>query len=174
MRVLTLVVTALLVLATDPGWAQGKCCENRDCCAKASCCKHQQPDDAVVHPMMSGLTVVTPGFEWPVESARPVREYARVLFRDPVKIGDRILMGAYVIEHDTERMAQGRPCTHIYQADDRRVPVAAFHCVHVERKAAPQASVTLRPIAGVSVRMFELVEFQFQNSADGHGVPDAR
>jgi hypothetical protein len=124
--------------------------------------------------METGLSVVTPGFEWPTEPERPVREYAKVLFRDPVRIGDRVLIGAYVIEHDTERMAHGRPCTHIYAANDRRLPVVAFHCRHLQRKATERATVTLQRLPDPTTRMFKLVEFQFAASPDGHGVPAER
>ena len=103
---------------------------------------------------------------------RPVREYAKVFFRDPVRVGGVILMGAYVIEHDYERMAQGRPCTHIYAAHDTRLPVITFHCKHLARPKTPQATVTLRRGPDAMTRVFTLVEYQFERSADGHGVPD--
>lgn len=172
MRVVTFVMTALVLLAADTGAAAAKCCNDDKCCAKATCCKHHA--DVALEPMETGLSVVAPGLEWPAEAARPVREYAKVLFRDPVRIGDRVLIGAYVIEHDDERMARGLPCTHIYAADNRTVPVVAFHCRHLDRTPNPNATVTLQRLPDPSTRMFKLVEFQFENSTDGHGVPDAR
>src|SRR6476619_3430477 len=68
-----------------------------------------------------------------VPESRPVRESLVVWFMKPVKIGDRVLMGKYVIEHDNARMARGEPCTYIYAANDRRLPVVAFHCKHLDR-----------------------------------------
>ena len=173
MRVVTFVFTALALLAADTGAAAADGCERDKCCAKAACCKHHS-DDVALEPMEAGLSVVAPGLEWPSEPAPPVREYAKVLFRDPVRIGDRIFIGAYVIEHDYERMAQGRPCTHIYAADDRRMPVVTFHCRHLDRKPNPKATVTLQRLPDPTTRMFKLVEFQFEGSPEGHGVPDAR
>ena len=106
----------------------------------------------------------------------PGREYAKVTFTSPVKIGARVLMGTYVIEHDEERMAKGGPCTHIYNIDDRRLPVVAFHCVHIDRPSndTANATVTLRRLYDQPSPMFELLEFQFAGSAAGHGVPDGR
>lgn len=123
-------------------------------------------------------TLVLASNAWAAQDPEPApaREYAKVTFHSPVKIGDRVLMGTYIIEHDMERMARGEPCTHIYNVNDRRLPVVAFHCTHLERPTndAPTAKVTLRRIPDATSRIFELVEFQYAGSADGHGVPDRR
>jgi hypothetical protein len=169
MRVLTFVLIALVTLSANTAAAAASCCDEGKRCAKAACKHHT--DDVALEPMVTGLAVITPGLEWP-EDARPVPEYAKVLFRDPVRIGGRMLIGAYVIEHDEDRMARGLPCTHIYAADNLRLPVIAFHCRHLDRKASPNATVTLRRLSDPSIRMFELVEFQFEGSTEGHGVPD--
>jgi hypothetical protein len=173
MRVLMFTVTALLALAASTGAAAGSGCNDDKCCTKAACCQHDAEEFAL-EPMEAGLSVVAPGLEWPAQDVRPVREYAKVLFRDPVRIGDRVLIGTYVIEHDEGRMARGLPCTYIYAADDRRVPVVAFHCRHLDRKPNPKATVTLQPLRDPTTRMFKLVEFQFEDSDEGHGVPDGR
>jgi hypothetical protein len=106
----------------------------------------------------------------------PGREYAKVTFENPVKIGDRVLMGTYLIEHADDRMARGRPCTHIYEIDDQRLPVVAFHCVHLRRtlNTGEKATVTLRRLPDAMPRMFELLEFQYAGTSDGHRVPDGR
>ena len=57
-------------------------------------------------------------------------------------------MGTYVIEHDAERMANGGPCTHIYKFDDRRLPVVAFHCVHLDRPANDGSKATVKQAFG--------------------------
>src|SRR5215216_3239766 len=101
MRVAISMLTALVLLQADTGAAANNCCNDDKSCPTGPCCKHHA--DIALEPMETGLSVVSPGFEWPIEPERPVREYAKVLFRDPVKIGDRILIGAYVIEHDVER-----------------------------------------------------------------------
>jgi hypothetical protein len=102
------------------------------------------------------------------------REYAKIMFHHAVKVGDRVLMGPYVIEHDNDRMARGRPCTYIYVADDMRLPVVAFHCRHLHRKATDRPTVTLRRLPETTGPAFELIEFQFAGSGDGHGVPGVR
>jgi hypothetical protein len=169
MRVLTFVSMALVTLSANTAAAAASCCDEGKCCAKAVC-KHHTADVAL-EPMVTGPAAIAPGLDWPAE-ARPVREYARVLFRDPVRIGGRMLIGPYVIEHDEDRMARGLPCTHIYAADNLRLPVVAFHCRHVDRTPSPNATVTLRRLSDPSIRMFELVKFQFEKSTEGHGVPD--
>lgn len=103
--------------------------------------------------------------------AAPAREYAKVMFHHAVKVGDRVLMGPYVIEHDNDRMARGRPCTYIYAADDMRLPVVAFHCRHLHRKASERPTVTLRRLRESTGPAFELLEFQFAGSHHGHGLP---
>src|SRR5918994_2285279 len=163
MRVLIFTATALLLFASAPQAAAGTCCDDHKCRASAVCCKHHAGDVAL-DPMGTGLGVVAPGLEWPTETRRPVREYAKVVFRDPVRIGDRVLIGTYVIEHDNDRMAQGRPCTHIYAANDLRLPLVAFHCRHLDRKANPRATVTVRRTQDPSMRIFQLTEFQFEGS----------
>jgi hypothetical protein len=108
-----------------------------------------------------------------VPEPRPVRESLVVWFMKPVKIGDRVLMGKYIIEHDNARMARGEPCTYIYAADDRRLPVVAFHCKHVDRPRGERASVTVRPF-GEANGMGTLREFQFAGELGAHGVPASR
>jgi hypothetical protein len=105
--------------------------------------------------------------------ARPARETLTVWFKKPVKVGDRILLGKYVIEHDNNRMARGAPCTYIYAADDLRLPVVAFRCEHLHRSRGERASVTLPPL-GEANGMQEFREFQFAGEAGAHGVPVRR
>src|SRR5215204_1487415 len=64
---------------------------------------------------------------------RPVRnrELAKVVFPHPVKVLNAWLLGDYLIEHDTDRMERGEPCTHIYRFNDRRKPVVTFFCEHL-------------------------------------------
>jgi rhodanese-related sulfurtransferase len=104
---------------------------------------------------------------------RPAREYAKVRFQDPVRVLNHVLMGDYLIEHDTDRMARGGPCTHIYKMSDRTKPVVAFHCRHLTRSQSTRATVTVRRAFDMSpTRAFIMTEFQFAGSADGHGVPE--
>jgi hypothetical protein len=104
---------------------------------------------------------------------RPIRQRMIANFLNPVRVGDRILMGKYVIEHDTERMARGLPCTHIYEFG-KSVPVVGFHCVHLDRPYSDRGTVTLRRTSDRTSGMRELTEFQLQGEAAGHGVPAFR
>jgi hypothetical protein len=70
-------------------------------------------------------------------------------------------------------MARGAPCTYIYAADDRRLPVVAFHCKHVDRPRGERASVTVRPL-GEANGMGALREFQFAGELGAHGLPASR
>jgi hypothetical protein len=105
-------------------------------------------------------------------TASPAVQTAPVTFSDPVRVGDKILLGRYVIEHDDDRMARGEPCTYIYGADDRRLPVVAFHCTHLTRPVAAAPTVVLGRGAVYPIR--ELREFQFAGEAASHGVPAGR
>ena len=163
MRLFIFGLSALLMIAADT-WAADRSCPNHKDCQHHALARIDSRD----------LPVFPPGSEWQEPSERPVREYARVEFRDPVKVGDKILFGSYVIEHDTERMARGGPCTHIYKFHDRRMPVVAFHCRHLNRDKTEQATVRLRRLPDPSTKLYELVEFQFENDADAHGVPGLR
>lgn len=137
------VATALLGL---PAGAAGQ----------APCC-----NDAVAVPTVQ-----------PDVDKRPNVEQMVVTFRDPVLVGDRILMGKYVIEHDMVRMARGWPCTYIYDYDDRRLPVVAFHCTHLKRDRRAAPTVTLVSVHAAGMKRF--TEFQFAGEAAGHGVPGGR
>jgi len=94
-----------------------------------------------------------------------------VWFHRPVLVGKEILQGQYVIEHDNDRMARGEPCTHIYAFSDRKVPVAAFRCTHLDRKTAKENTVILAS-SGEVTQTF--VEFQFAGERAAHGFPTVR
>lgn len=104
---------------------------------------------------------------------RPSRETMTVWFTKPVVVGDRVLLGKYVIEHDNYRMANGRPCTHIYAASDMRLPVVAFRCTHLNRPMGKQASVVLQSL-GEPNGMARLSAFQFAGEHGAHGAPVIR
>lgn len=145
--------------------------------AATSCCEHDpmpcceatampRGDDAVPADdpavALAGLGLAEP----------PMVQVLDVFFRDPVRVGDRVLMGAYRIEHDTARMARGEPCTYIYARDDLRLPVVTFHCEHLTAPSAPTATVTLAPATVPGPRA--LTAFQFAGETAAHGVPAAR
>jgi hypothetical protein len=101
----------------------------------------------------------------------PIRQNAVVWFHRPVWVGDTVLMGKYVIEHDTDRQARGEACTHIYAAGDMTVPVAAFHCTHLDRKSVEKNTVVLQSLPDGSQK---LLEFQFAGEHAAHGFPTER
>jgi hypothetical protein len=89
-------------------------------------------------------------------------------------VDGRVLMGRHIIEHDTDRMARGEPCTHVYAANDRKYPVVTFHCTHLIRPTGTQNTVTLRRDYNALGRGFVMTEFQFAGDRDAHGVPGVR
>jgi hypothetical protein len=103
---------------------------------------------------------------------QPATQRLAVTFRDPVRVGQVLLMGRHVIEHDDARMARGEPCTYIYDANNQRQPVVVFHCTHLERPEATSAQVVLRSAGGSPIK--ELQEFQFTGETASHGVPAIR
>jgi hypothetical protein len=101
------------------------------------------------------------------------RQIMTVWFYKPVKVGDRILFGKYIIEHDNERMSRGQPCAHLYAASDPRLPVVSFRCRHITRPETTANIVMVRSFR-VASGMTELVAFQFAGETLAHGLPDAR
>jgi hypothetical protein len=158
------VATALLGLPAGAGAAgQAPCCKDKKTCCETqmlSCCDHRHE-------------VVAAPIRQPDVDRRPTVERMVVRFWNPVLVGDRILMGKYVIEHDTNRMARGRPCTYIYNYDDRRLPVVAFHCTHLTRVRRAQPTVTLVATSDPA-GLKRFTEFQFAEESAGHGVPVVR
>lgn len=108
-----------------------------------------------------------------VTAETPARQYAKVWFMRPTQIGRHVLQGQYIVEHDTDRQARGEPCTYIYAANNRRVPVVTFHCTHLERPSHDDASVTVVSTGDIS-GLVKLTEFQFARDAAAHGVPSIR
>jgi hypothetical protein len=159
-----LVAAGVLALAVTP--AEASCCdhEHAACCDRltAGCCKEQ--DDPIAR------AVLLPNLP---DEPRPARETMVVWFQKPVKIGNRVLQGKYVIEHDNNRMARGGPCTHIYAASDLQRPVLAFHCTHLERGRSTAPTMVLRSL-GEANGMKELVAFQFAGEIGAHGIPVTR
>src|SRR5579862_1635685 len=62
---------------------------------------------------------------------------AIVTFQRPTSVAGTILMGAYVIVHDEDKMMRGEPCTALYRVGTPTRPleeVVSFHCIPHERK----------------------------------------
>lgn len=169
-RNLLVAAFAAAVLVAAPARAAATCCDQHThaqgaCCDKPCCKDHQKSGDVnIVEQMLSIDPQINP--------APPVRQTAEVWFKRPVFVGGSILLGHYVIEHDNDRMARGEPCTHFYAYGDRTRPVAAFHCVHLERDRAGRNLVVVYTTSdGVTQR---LAEFQFAGETAAHGYPTVR
>lgn len=129
-----------------------------------------------VAPVVAPDAAVLPGNQGNDPARDSVEFHQQVMtvwFYKPVKVGDRILFGKYIIEHDNARMRRGQPCTHLYAASDPRLPVVAFHCKHLVRPETAEPIVMVRSFR-VANGMSELVAFQFAGETLAHGVPDAR
>ncbi len=105
-------------------------------------------------------------------AGKPAVQTLAVNFKQPVRVGNTVLLGRYVFEHDDARMARGEPCTYIFAAADRREPVVTFHCTHLERAATDTATVVLTPADVNGIRY--LSEFQYGGDAAAHGMPAVR
>lgn len=137
-----------------------------------ACCDHHKPV-ADATPMAccdrNDPKVASAGLGLPV---KPEVQTLVVTFREPVRVTGAILMGRYVIQHDDARMARGEPCTYIFEAAERRMPLITFHCTHLERQPSETATVVLRP--GKDNGMKQLAEFQFAGDDASHGAPAIR
>lgn len=142
------------------------CCKDGAC--DMPCCQDDLDIGSAIEILiaMDGQAIVLPSI-----NVTPARQTAVVLFQRPVWVGNTVLMGKYVIEHDTERQARGEPCTHIYAVTDQKTPVAVFHCTHLEGERAETALVVVRSIDGEQQR---LVQFQFAGETAAHGYPTGR
>jgi hypothetical protein len=152
---------------------QMACCQNgkecdMPCCADGACempCCNDKADLDVIEMFfaMDGQRIV------PTDaSVAPTKQTASVFFQRPVWFGETVLMGRYIIEHDTERQARGEPCTHIYAAGDSSAPVVTFHCTHLDANAADTAVVVLQSNPDGSQKF---LQFQFSGETAAHGYP---
>jgi hypothetical protein len=166
-------IGALVIGLAAPVPATAACCHHpRPCCEStlAPCCDGDV--DALTAEVLPpiGPQITGPPIHVMFPEPAPVRRTMTVSFTRPTRIGNRILFGKYIIEHDNLRMAKGRPCTHIYEADDPRLPVVRFHCTHLKQEPGTTASITLRSLHEAN-GLRELVAFQFAGENGAHGVP---
>ena len=151
-----LILTFALAMYGSPADADDGCGMNP--------CRHHNTMAAIV-PSTEPL---------PDMEAAPARVAVEVMFYNPVWVDGKVLMGRHVVEHDTDRMARGEPCTHIYAHNDRRFPVVTFHCTHLIRPRGAQNSVTLRRDYNALGQGSVMTEFQFAGDREAHGVPGVR
>ena len=180
-RLVAFIGLAGLLIATPAAVAaDGGCCQDKvkpasHAACDMPCCKDHAGMDHANMPMpMAEANAVDIFFQMaqPVtEVTAPARQATVVWFMQPVRVGDKILQGRYVIEHDNDRMARGEPCTHIYAFNDQKTPVVAFHCTHLERDAAKGNTVVLQSNPD---GLKTLTEFQFNGETAAHGYPTIR
>ena len=174
-RLLASIGFAGLMFAS-PAFAAAPCCQEmkavKACCDMPCCQDHvatvAMPDSALTDPFFLAIQTEPP--VPPVVNVA-ARQTTAVWFMQPVRVGDKILQGRYVIEHDNDRMARGEPCTHIYAFNDQKTPVVAFHCTHLERDAAKGNTVVLQSNPD---GLKTLTEFQFNGETAAHGYPTVR
>ena len=171
------------LLVASPAFAAAPCCDMPCCqdmkadkaCCDMPCCKNHAGIEHATMPMAD----LTDPFFLAIQTAPPVppmvtaaaRQATEVWFMQPVRVGDKILQGRYVIEHDNDRMARGEACTHIYAFNDQKTPIVAFHCTHLERDAVKSNTVVLQSNAD---GFKTLTEFQFNGETAAHGYPTVR
>ena len=173
-NVLTTALFASLFLAPVATPAAAQCCTDHTTpTATMACCSghdHAAMPCCASHDHSVAPAKVAP--QTPAVPEPPAVQSFFVTFRNPVRVGDRILLGRYIIEHDNHRMARGEPCTYIYEASDPRLPAVAFRCTHLTRPGPSADTVVLH--RGSAYPLQELQEFQFAGESASHGVPVIR
>lgn len=173
-RLLASIGLAGLLMASPAFAADQGCCADKTqashishtCCDMPCCKDHDAKAEANAVDVFFQMAQQTPA-----EVTAPARQATVVWFKEPVRIGNNILQGRYVIEHDNDRMAAGGQCTYIYAYEDQKIPVVAFHCVHLDREAGDKGTVVLHRGSDGFLR---LDEFQFPGDAAAHGMPTVR
>jgi len=104
------------------------------------------------------------------KAAAGVKEKAVVKFDGNVTLMDIPLKGEYLFVHDDAAMVRGEACTYVYQgvAEKPQNLILSFHCTPRIRAIAEHFIVrTLEVAPG----QFEVREFQFAGTPEGHLVP---
>ena len=174
-----IIAAAALAVAPVAVTAEDGCCDKpvMTCCDEQPCdmpcCNdHATHGDPVEPSAIEMLFTMDAEAILPSQmEATPVRQTAVVWFHRPVWVGDIVLLGKHVIEHDADRQARGEPCTHIYAAGDLNTPVATFHCTHLDRDRVEKDTVVLQSLPD---GMRKLLEFQFAGEHAAHGFPTER
>ena len=163
-RIFAVTLVAVLVLPAAARADVAGCCEGDTSTCAMACCKHDHHAEGldVLLSLGGGVTMPEQLF------TASVRQSATVWFHRPVQVGRSVLMGKYVIEHDTGRQARGEPCTHIYAGTDTATPVATFHCTHLDAAKSDRNTVGLQSTGD---GMQKLVWFQFAGDDAAHGYP---
>lgn len=91
-------------------------------------------------------------------------------FDRPVELMGVTLKGEYLFVHDDRTMVHGEACTFVYKglAEIPKNLVVSFHCLPAVRDKV--AHFTVRTLLNASGQ-YELREYQFAGSTEGHLVP---
>jgi len=168
-RMFAIIGLAGLLFASPASAASAGGCQEKG--GKASCDMPCCKDHHSAAPEANAVDVSIAMDQPAAEPVAPARQAVYAWFQRPVRVGPHILQGRYVIEHDNDRMARGEPCTHIYAYNNQKLPLVAFHCIHLERDAAKEHKVVL---ASTGENTQQFVEFQFAGETGAHGLPTVR
>lgn len=101
----------------------------------------------------------------------PTQHSALVVFTQPTIVAGAFVSGKVVFAHDDGKMANGGPCTTVYQyvPGGQGKKLVEFMCRPTEARRADHFTVRCaRPFAtGPGV----LTEYQFAGDTEAHGVP---
>lgn len=116
--------------------------------------------------MVTGVAAMADG------TAETKSQKAVVVFDEPTRLLNVTLKGQYFFVHDDDRMARGEDCTYVYTYTEGKPGdlVVSFHCRPVPRQKAVGFNVTLT----MQANWYELVEYQFAGSSEGHRVPGGK
>jgi hypothetical protein len=106
------------------------------------------------------------------DNIAPDKQWALINFADPTIVAGEVLMGQFLVVHDSQKMSRGEPCSTFYRFDKKRGPqeaIVSFHCRPVQREVCAKTTLTVRsdPAFGIA----KLVEYQVAGDSEAHGVP---
>lgn len=103
----------------------------------------------------------------------PVKDKAVATFDGNITLMDIRLNGQYLFVHDETAMMRGEACTYVYKGEEEKQEnlVVSFHCTPKIRPITDRFIVRMSRIAP---RKYELREFQFAGSPEGHLVPPSQ
>jgi hypothetical protein len=118
---------------------------------------------------LAASMMVTGVFTMTGATAETESQKAVVVFDEPTRLLNVTLKGQYLFVHDDGRMARGEDCTYVYTYTEGKPGdlVVSFHCRPVPRQKAVGFNVTV----AMQSNRYELVEYQFAGSSEGHRVP---
>jgi hypothetical protein len=119
--------------------------------------------------LLSAVTLST-GFRPSATNTTAVKEKAVARFDGNVTLMDIPLKGEYLFVHDDAAMLRGEACTYVYKGVEEKPEnlIVYFHCTPRVRAIAKEFVVRKLKVAP---GRYEVREFQFAGSPEGHLVP---